>query len=195
MITEPHLALSNVANASPSTALDPPLCVEEDRILARNPCRFRGAGFERAPERPVLIVDPGLRAGRIGRAPPDRQHPAPPRWLYRLRYRRHEIMRAAPEVYPRRPTAEAALRAMGKAGRAVAVTGSGASPRTTLSGGSCGQPGYPAGLRASQTVRLVRTVRSSRADRTGARASSSAMSPALSLSARPCRARQSVTIA
>jgi putative Mn2+ efflux pump MntP len=60
---------------------------------------------------------------------------------------------------------------------------------------SCGQPGYPAGLRASQTVRLVRTVRSSRADRAGARASSSAMSPALSLSSRPCRARQRVTMA
>ena len=50
-------------------------------------------------------------------------------------------------------------------------------------------------LRASQTVRLVRTVRSSRADRAGARASSSAMSPALSLSSRPCRARQKVTMA
>ena len=60
---------------------------------------------------------------------------------------------------------------------------------------SCGQPGYPAGLRASQTVRLVRTVRSSRADRAGARVSSSAMSPALSLSSRPCRARQRVTMA
>src|SRR6185437_13285720 len=54
---------------------------------------------------------------------------------------------------------------------------------------------YPAGLRASQTVRLVRTVRSSRADRAGARASSSAMSPALSLSSRPCRARQKVAMA
>ena len=54
---------------------------------------------------------------------------------------------------------------------------------------------YPAGLRASQTVRVVRTVRSSRADRAGARASSSAMSPALSLSSRACRARQRVTMA
>jgi predicted ATPase len=51
------------------------------------------------------------------------------------------------------------------------------------------------GLRASQTVRLVRTVRSSWAARAGARASSSAMSPALSLSCRPCRARQRVTMA
>ncbi len=58
-----------------------------------------------------------------------------------------------------------------------------------------GQPGYPTGLRASQTVRLVRTVRSSRADRAGARASSSAMSPGLSLSCRPCRARPRVTMA
>jgi hypothetical protein len=58
-----------------------------------------------------------------------------------------------------------------------------------------GQPGYLAGLRASQTVRLVRTVRSSRGDRAGARASSYAMSPALSLSSRPCRARQKVTMA
>ena len=30
--------------------------VEEDKILARNPCRVRGAGTERAPERPVLTV-------------------------------------------------------------------------------------------------------------------------------------------
>ena len=60
---------------------------------------------------------------------------------------------------------------------------------------SCVQPGYPAGLRASQTIRLVRTVRSSRADRAAVRASSSAMSPALSLSSRPCRARQRVTMA
>lgn len=56
-------------------------------------------------------------------------------------------------------------------------------------------PGYPAGLRASQTVRLVRTVRSLRAGRVVARASRSAMSPALSLSSRPCRARQRVTVA
>ena len=58
-----------------------------------------------------------------------------------------------------------------------------------------GRPGYPAGLRASQTVRLVRTVRSSREGKARARASRSAMSPALSLSSRPCRARQSVTMA
>jgi hypothetical protein len=31
--------------------------VEEDKILARNPCRVRGAGEEHAPERPVLTVD------------------------------------------------------------------------------------------------------------------------------------------
>jgi hypothetical protein len=54
---------------------------------------------------------------------------------------------------------------------------------------------YPAGLRASQTVRLVRTVRSSRAYMVGARASRSAMSLALSLSSRPCRARLRVIMA
>ena len=30
--------------------------VEEDKILARNPCRVRGAGIERPAERPVLTV-------------------------------------------------------------------------------------------------------------------------------------------
>jgi hypothetical protein len=29
---------------------------DEDKILTRNPCRIRGAGDEKAPERPVLTV-------------------------------------------------------------------------------------------------------------------------------------------
>src|SRR5215471_3739117 len=92
--------------------------VEEDKILARNPCRVRGAGTERAPERPVLTVAQVFElAELVGRRPvgnirrlPDGQ--------YRLRYRRHGIMRTAPEIYPTRWVAGGALWAMGKDGRA-----------------------------------------------------------------------------
>ncbi len=86
--------------------------------IARNPCRVRGAGTERAPERPVLTVAQVVElAELVGRRPignirrlPDGQ--------YRLRYRRHGNLRTAPEIYSIRPTAEAALWAMGSDGRA-----------------------------------------------------------------------------
>jgi integrase len=92
--------------------------VEEDKILPHNPCRVRGAGTELTPERPVLTVAQvfGL-AELVGRRPvgnirrlPDGQ--------YRLRYRRHGVMRTAPEIYSTRRAAEAALWAMGTDGRA-----------------------------------------------------------------------------
>jgi hypothetical protein len=92
--------------------------VEEDKILARNPCRLRGAGTERAPERPVLTIAQvfelaevvGRRhIGNIRRLPDGR---------YRLRYWRHGSMHTAPETYPTRSAAEAALWAMGRDGRA-----------------------------------------------------------------------------
>jgi len=43
---------------------------EEDKILARNPCRIRGAGEEHAAERPVLTVAQVFElANRVGRRP------------------------------------------------------------------------------------------------------------------------------
>ncbi len=92
--------------------------VEEDKILARNPCRVRGAGTERAPERPVLTVAQVFElAELVGRRPIGNIRRLPD-GRYRLRYRRHGTMRTAPDVYPSRPTAEAALWAMSKDGRA-----------------------------------------------------------------------------
>ena len=92
--------------------------VEEDKILARNPCRVRGAGIERAPERPVLTVTQVFElAELVGRRPIGNIRRLPD-GCYRLRYQRHGVRRTAPEVYPSRLTAEAALWAMGKDGRA-----------------------------------------------------------------------------
>jgi integrase len=92
--------------------------VEEDKILAQNPCRVRGAGTEKAPERPVLTAAQVFElAELIGRRPVGniRRLPA---GGYRLRFRRHEIMRTAPDVFRSRPAAEAALWAMGQDGSA-----------------------------------------------------------------------------
>jgi integrase len=92
--------------------------VEEDKILARNPCRVRGAGTERAPERPVLTVAQVFElAEQVGRRPIGNIRRLSD-GHYRVRYRRHGTMRTAPEVYPTRRTAERALWAMGKDGRA-----------------------------------------------------------------------------
>ena len=92
--------------------------VEEDKILARNPCRVRGAGTERAPERPVLTVTQVLElAELVGRRSIGNIRRLPD-GCYRLRYQRHGVMRTALEVYPSRPLAEAALWAMSKDGRA-----------------------------------------------------------------------------
>jgi integrase len=33
----------------------------DDELLSRNPCRIRGAGFERTPERPVLSMPEAFR--------------------------------------------------------------------------------------------------------------------------------------
>jgi integrase len=92
--------------------------VEEDKILARNPCRVRGAATERAPERPVLTVAQVFElAELVGRRPVGniRQLPG---GGYRLRYRRQEIMRTLPEVYLSRAAAEAELWAMANSGKA-----------------------------------------------------------------------------
>jgi integrase len=92
--------------------------VEEDKILARNPCRVRGAGTEQTPERPILtVVQVFELADLVGRRPIGNIRRLPD-GCYRLRYRRHGIMRTAPEVYPTRSVAEAALWATGKDGQA-----------------------------------------------------------------------------
>jgi len=94
--------------------------VEEDRILARNPCRIRGAGEERAAERPVLTVAQVFElAERVGRRPVGniRKLPAGD---YRLRFARHGVMRPASEVYRTRADAERALWAMAENGDADA---------------------------------------------------------------------------
>ena len=97
-------------------ASDP--AVEEDKILARNPCRVRGAGTERAPERPVLTVAQVFElAEQVGRRPIGNIRRLPD-GHYRVRYRRHGTMRTAADVHPTRRTAERALWAMGKDGRA-----------------------------------------------------------------------------
>jgi hypothetical protein len=67
-----HYAHAADALASPYRPLRAVLttAVEEDKILARNPCRIRGAGEERAPERPVLTVAQVIDlADQMGRLP------------------------------------------------------------------------------------------------------------------------------
>ena len=92
--------------------------VEEDKILARNPCRVRGAGEEHAPERPVLAVAEVFDlAERVGRRPVGNVRLLPGGG-YRLRFRRDGRMRTAPEVYDSRPAAERALWDMADGGRA-----------------------------------------------------------------------------
>ena len=56
--------------------------VDEDKILPRNPCRIRGAGDERAPERPVLTVAQVFElAERVGRRPVGNIRKLPREWL------------------------------------------------------------------------------------------------------------------
>jgi integrase len=92
--------------------------VEEDKILARNPCRVRGAGTERAPERPVLTVAQVFElSDLVGRRPIGNIRRLPD-GRYRLRYRRHGTMHTAPDLYVTRPAAEAALWMTSKDGKA-----------------------------------------------------------------------------
>ncbi len=92
--------------------------VEEDKILARNPCRIRGAGEEHAVERPVLTVRQVFElADRVGRRPVGNVRKLPVGG-YRLRFGRHGVMRTAPEAYRTRADAERALWTMAEDGRA-----------------------------------------------------------------------------
>jgi integrase len=92
--------------------------VEEDKILARNPCRIRGAGEERATERPVLTVAQVFElADQIGRRPVGNVRKLPAGG-YRLRFARHGVRRTAPETYRTRADAARALEKMVDEGRA-----------------------------------------------------------------------------
>ena len=83
--------------------------VEEDKILARNPCRIRGAGDEDTPERPVLTVAQVFAlAELVGRRPVGNIRKLPAGG-YRLRFRRHGVFRTSPEVYGTRAEAEQVL--------------------------------------------------------------------------------------
>ena len=92
--------------------------VEDGQDPRPQPVPGPGAGTERAPERPVLTVAQVFElAELVGRHPVGNIRRLP-QGGYRLRYRRHGTMRTAPEIYPDRSTAEAALWGMGKDGRA-----------------------------------------------------------------------------
>lgn len=91
---------------------------DEDKLLARNPCRIRGAGDEEAAERPVLTVAQVFElAELVGRRPIGNIRKLPAGG-YRLRFRRHGVMRTSPETYATRPAAELALWRMAEDGRA-----------------------------------------------------------------------------
>ena len=92
--------------------------VDEDKILSSNPCRIRGAGDERAPERPVLTVAQVFElAERVGRRPFGNVRQIPGN-RYRLRFQRDGEMRTSPEVYGSRAEAVQALWKMAADGRA-----------------------------------------------------------------------------
>jgi integrase len=91
--------------------------VDEDNMLARNPCRIRGAGDEQARERPVLTVAQVFDlAERVGRRPVGNIRKTPDG--YRVRFSRHGVMRTAPERYATRREADRALWKMANDGRA-----------------------------------------------------------------------------
>ncbi|MEU8150704.1 site-specific integrase [Nonomuraea sp. NPDC048901] len=81
---------------------------EDDRLISRNPCRIRGAGDEKAEERPVLTVSQVFAlADAIGRRPIGNIRKSGK--AYRLRFQRHGEMRTHPEVFATRAAAEQAL--------------------------------------------------------------------------------------
>lgn len=83
--------------------------VEEDGILPRNPCRIKGAGIERAPERPVLNVAQVIElADLVGRRPLGNIRKKD--GGYQLRYRvKDGLMRAHPKPFATRAQAERTL--------------------------------------------------------------------------------------
>jgi len=92
--------------------------VEEDKILATNPCRIRGAGDEKAGERPVLTMAQVFDLSElVGRRPVGNVRSLKTGG-YRLRFRRHGEMRTSPEIYASRADAERALWALARDDRA-----------------------------------------------------------------------------
>jgi integrase len=91
--------------------------VDEDKILARNPCRVRGAGDEQTGERPVLTVAQVFElADLLGRRSFGNIRKVIGR--YRLRYARNGCMHGHSEVFATRSAAEWALWNMGRGGLA-----------------------------------------------------------------------------
>ena len=91
---------------------------EEDKILPYNPCRIKGAGDEKAGERPFLTVAQVFElAERVGRRPVGNIRKLPGGG-YRLRFARDGEMRTSPEVFSTRAAAERALGKMADDGRA-----------------------------------------------------------------------------
>lgn len=91
--------------------------VDEDKILARNPCRVRGAGDEQTGERPVLTVSQVFElADLLGRHSFGNIRKVI--GGHRLRYARNGRMHAHPEVFVTRAAAEWALWNMGRDGLA-----------------------------------------------------------------------------
>ncbi|MQA96021.1 MAG: tyrosine-type recombinase/integrase [Streptosporangiales bacterium] len=90
----------------------------DDGVLPRNPCRIRGAGDEKAGERPVLTVAQVFElAERIGKRPEGSVYERPG-GQYEVRYARHGVRRRHPESFATRPAAEAALWDLADAGEA-----------------------------------------------------------------------------
>jgi hypothetical protein len=92
--------------------------VEDDKLLPRNPCRIRGAGNERASERPVLTVQQVFDlAELVGRRPIGNIRKLPDGG-YRLRVRRLGEMRTVPGTYLSKVSADTALWEQAEAGLA-----------------------------------------------------------------------------
>jgi integrase len=92
--------------------------VAEDKILARNPCRIRGAGSELAAERPVLTVAQVFdRAEHVGRRPIGNVRKLRTGG-YRLRCQQAGVMVTVPTIFASRPAADEALWTMADHGQA-----------------------------------------------------------------------------
>jgi integrase len=96
--------------------------VEDDKLLPRNPCRIRGAGSERASERPVLTVQQVFDlADQVGRRPVGNIRRLSDGG-YRLRVRRLGEMTTVPGSYLTRKAADDALWSMAADGLADSET-------------------------------------------------------------------------
>ena len=92
--------------------------VEEDNLLPRNPCRIRGAGDERAPERPVLTVAQVFQLAEVIGCHPVGNVRKLPKGSYRLRYSCNGEMQISAEIYLSRADAQRTLWEMTVDGRA-----------------------------------------------------------------------------